>query len=486
MELKDYWQALRHRWGIFVACTLLGVLAASMLTLMTPKVYEARTELFVAPEAGSNTSELMQGSAFVVDRVKSYVQVMDRQLVLGPVIEDLGLDMSVSQLSDQVSATAIEETVVVVITATSDSAEEAALIANGVAAEFVDLAPSLEPSRAGQTGVVRVTVTDPARVPSAPISPRPIFNLALGLLLGLALGMAAAVAREALDRRVKDEADVKALTLVPVLGHIPVDDDAADHPVIVGAAQHGLRAEAVRQLRTNMQFLDVPSQERSYVVTSSVPGEGKTLTSVNLAITLAEMGQRVCLLEADLRRPTGAEYLGLEGAVGLSHVLIGSANWRDMMQPWGSGLDVMLAGAVPPNPSDLLASDAMDELMDALEAAYDTVIVDAPPLLPVADAAILARRCTGAIVVVGFGRRAVNRRGLTESLEILDTIGARVLGVVLNKVPVRGPHGRPLSPYAPTLAATSRQQRRGKHKARGATPAGSESLPAAKSIPQSS
>lgn len=448
MELKDYMQALRQRWRLFAACVLLGVLLAAVFTLVVPKTYEARTEVFVAPQAGSSSSELMQGSDFVRDRVKSYVQVIDSDVVLAPVIEDLGLDMSIDELSDHVSATVVEETVVVAISVDSGSAEEAAQIANSVAAEFESIAPSLEPRRADDSGVVRVTVTDPARVPLTPTSPRPILNLALGLLLGLAAGIAAAVGRETLDRRVKQEHDVRALTVAPVLGHIPLDPEAANDPVLRESARQGLRAEALRQLRTNMEFLEVATPERSFVITSSIPGEGKSVTAINLAITLAELGRKVCFLEADLRRPSAAEYLGLEGAVGLTHVLIGAAEWEDMVQPWSPNLDVMLAGAIPPNPTDLLAGHAMDELLTTLETAYDVVIVDAPPLLPVTDAAILAKRCTGAIVVVGFGSKAVNRQGLSEAIGSLETIEARVLGVVLNRVPTKGQHGRTAAHYS--------------------------------------
>lgn len=448
MELKDYWSALRQRWFTVAMCTVVGVLVAALATLAAPRVYEARTELFVAPEAGSSTSELAQGSSFVLDRVKSYVQVINRDLVLAPVIEELGLDVTVGELSDDVSASVIEETVVVVVTVQSGSAAESAQIADAVAAEFVDVAPSLEPRRADESGVVRVTVTDPAREPLSPVSPQPILNLALGFLVGLAVGLAAAVARQALDRRVKSEIDVKTLTDAPVMGHIPADPTAVDHPLVVGAAQYGIRAESLRQLRTNLQFLNVGSSRRSYVLTSSMPGEGKTVTSLNLAVTLAEAGQRVCLLEADLRRPAGAHYLNLEGSIGLTDVLIGSAAWGEVSQPWAPRLDVILAGPIPPNPSDLLASEAMDDVMHAIEEAYDVVIVDAPPLLPVTDAAILAKRCTGAIVVVGFGRKAVTRQELADSFEILATVDAKILGVVLNKVPKKGPHGRAHTYYS--------------------------------------
>lgn len=474
MELKDYVQALRQRWRLFVACVVLGILVASVITLLLPKSYEASAEIFVAPQVGSTSSELMQGSDFVQDRVKSYVQVIDSNVVMAPVIDDLGLDMSVDDLSDHVSATVIEETVVVRITVDSASADEAAQIANSVASQFESIAPSLEPRRADDSGVVTVTVTDPARVPKGATSPRPILNIALGLLIGLAAGIAAAVGRETLDRRVKQESDVRALTTAPILGHIPSDPDATTDPILGERARQGLRAEALRQLRTNMEFLEVSAPERSFVITSSIPGEGKSVTAVNLAITLAELGRKVCLLEADLRRPSVADYLGLEGAVGLTHVLIGAADWQDMLQTWSPNLDVMLAGAIPPNPTDLLAGPAMDELLTTLESEYDVVIVDAPPLLPVTDAAILAKRCTGAIMVVGFGDQAVNRQGLTQALESLETIEARVLGLVLNKVPTKGQHGRPAAHYSyetkPTVNLSGSREATSADDVEGATP----------------
>jgi polysaccharide biosynthesis transport protein len=442
LELKDYLRALRIRWFIVVVFTLAGVLLGAGATLASPRVYEASTELFVAPEGGTTSSELVQGSSFVLGRVKSYVRVIDRELVLGPAIEELDLDQTVPELSEDVSAYVVEETVVVVVTARSGDAEEAARIADGVAAEFVRVAPSLEPQPADDRGVVRITVIEPASVPSAPISPRPVLNLALGLLVGLTAGVAGAVVLQALDRRVRTESDVRELTSAPVMGYVPADPTAPDNPLITHNAQRSVRAEALRQVRTNLQFLDLPVDRRSFVVTSSMPAEGKTLTAINLALTLAQAGQRVCFVEADLRRPKAAEYLHLEGVVGLTNALLGSVQWSDVTQPYAANLDVLLAGVIPPNPSELLASAAMDNVLHGLEDAYDVLVVDAPPLLPVTDAAILAKRCSGAIVVVGFGRRAVSRQDLSASLEILSTVDARLLGVVLNRVPMKGLHGR--------------------------------------------
>lgn len=438
MELKDYLLALRKRWYVVAACTLLGVLGAAAVTWATPRVYESRVELFVSPRTGASGSELVQGSTYVMDRVKSYARVINSEAVLAPVIDELRLDATVAELSERVTATAVEDTVVVVVTARAGSADSAATIAQAVSDRFIAVAPTLEP-QLDDDGVVQVSVIGRAMPPSGPISPQPSLNLALGLMLGVAAGVAGAVARQAMDRRVQTEEEIRAVTGAPVLGHIPRDPSTGQAPVL-GTGWSSDRVEAFRRVRTNLQFLDVPRDGRSYVVTSGLAGEGKTLTALNLALRLAEAGQRVCFVEADLRRPTAAAYLRLEGAAGLSHVLIGAVERRQVTQKYAGALDVVLAGTVPPNPAELLAGNAMRDLVQELEAEYDVVVLDAPPLLPVTDAAVLATWCSGAIMVVAVGRGALTRNDLAESVQNLHSAGAQLLGVVVNKVPL--PRGR--------------------------------------------
>lgn len=460
MELRDYWRVLRHRWHILVVCTLVGVLVASLATLLVPRRYEATSQLFVAPDLGSSSSELMEGSDFLLERVKSYVEVIDKAVILGPVVDGLGLQVPVGELSERVSATVVPETVVLRVTVEDESAEQAARIANAVTEEFVAAVPMLEPERADRSALVKITVVDPARVPLEPVAPQPVLNHLLGLLAGVALGLVAAIGREALDRRIKGEDGVKGVTDAPVMGGIPVDRSVVGQPVISVRNAHSARAEALRQLRTNLHFLDVPQGRRSFVITSSVHGEGKTLTALNLAITMASGGSRVCLVEADLRRPQGAHYLGLDGSVGLTDALIGTAEWSSVVQEYRPGLDVILAGTLPPNPSDLVASAAMEQLIRRLQSAYDYVLVDAPPLLPVTDAAVLSKRCAGAIVVVGCGRRAITATELAHSLQMLTTIGARTLGVVLNKLPQKPDTTLATYPTTPTRSGAGRHSRR--------------------------
>ena len=174
------------------------------------------------------------------------------------------------------------------------------------------------------------------------------------------------------------------------------------------------------------------------VVTSSLPGEGKSTTATNLAIALAQAGKSVCLIDADLRRPMVGEYLGLDRAAGLTTALVGAADISDLLQPWGSDrLCVLTSGQIPPNPSELLGSTEMRELLAGLEKDFDSIIIDAPPLLPVTDAAVLSQHVGGVVLVAGSQK--IRQQDLAKSLKALEMVGANLLGVVLNWLPVKGP-----------------------------------------------
>ena len=195
--------------------------------------------------------------------------------------------------------------------------------------------------------------------------------------------------------------------------------------MILRSEPHSASSEAVRRLRTNLQFIDVVNRPRSVVISSSIPDEGKSTIAINLAVALADTGARVILIDADLRQPSIAEYIGIEGSVGLTTVLIGRADVEDIVQPFGtSTLDVLPTGPIPPNPSELLGSPAMAGLLDRLTATYDMVLLDSPPLLPVTDAAVLSKLAGGVLLVVGADR--IHRPQLQETLVSLETAGAHL------------------------------------------------------------
>lgn len=432
MELSEYFRALRVRWRWVVAGLLIGVIGAGAVVLTTSPVYEASTELFVSTKQATDGTDLYSGSSFSQQRVKSYTEIVTTPRVLAPVIDRLGLSESPDRLAAMISVNAPVDTVLVDIAVRDTDAARAARIANAVSDSFVSVVGELERT-ANEPSPVRISSVRDATTPTSPVLPATAFDLAIGVLLGLIAGAVAAMVRHATDTVVRGERDLGEVLDTTILGEIPFDRQAADNPTLIRQPQ-GSRAEAFRALRTNLQFVEATGPLRSVVVTSSVPKEGKSTSAINLALSLVDSGMKVVVVDADLRRPRIAHYLGLIDTVGLTTVLVGRIDVSDALQRWGGGqLYVLTAGDIPPNPSELLGAPAMTELLRRLEDEFDLVILDAPPLLPVTDGALLSAKATGAVMVASSGR--VRREQLARAVRSLDTAGARLLGVVLNLLP---------------------------------------------------
>ena len=469
MELKDYIRVIRKRWQIIVAVMLVVLAGAALATALSPKIYEAQTRLFVSTSGSSDSSALLSGSNFTQQRVKSYADVITTPNVLDPVIKTLRLNTTAAKLGDQVTATVPLDTVLIDVAVQNTDPRVAAEVADAVGRQFTSTVADLESVNKGQSSPVKVTVVSAPTVPTTPISPKPARNLALGVVLGLLLGLGLALLRDLLDTSIKNEKDCALVTDATVIGGIAFDPEATKNPLIVQADPHSPRAEAFRTLRTNLQFVDAANHPRSIVFTSSVPDEGKTTTTANLAITMAAGGARICVVEGDLRRPRLLEYMGMDGSLGLTNVLIGQAGLEDVLQQFAdSGVFVVGAGSVPPNPSELLGSAAMIETLRELESRFDVVIIDTPPLLPVTDAAVLSTIVGGTVMVVGAGR--VDRDHLAKSLQSLEAVNGRLLGLVLNMIPTKGTDGyyyyhQGYAPESERAAKSSRPRAKEREKA---------------------
>lgn len=437
MDVQEYMRILRRNWIFVTALTLLGILAGGALSILTHPTYTAETQLFVATQSSGSVTELQQGNSFSQARVQSYVKTVASPLVLQPAIDSLGIDTSAAELAERVTASTDLNTVLINIAVSDGSPVQAAAIAQAVAASLIDTVDTLEKPKSGGASPVSLSVTKPAVAPLAASGPNTRLNLAVGAFAGLVVGCAGALLRSRLDTRVRGESDLRHVTDVPVLGGIAFDQDATKKPLLTQAAFQSPRAESFRQLRTNLQFANVSAHAKTVLVTSSIPGEGKSTTATNLAIALAQSGQSVCLVDADLRRPMVNEYLGLDGNVGLTTALLGTADVLDVVQSWGEdSLFVVTSGMIPPNPSELLGSQEMVSIIERLEQSFDAVVVDAPPLIPVTDAAVLAQHVGGVIMVAGV--HTVRRQEIDRSLNALQLVGAAVLGLVLNRVPIKG------------------------------------------------
>jgi succinoglycan biosynthesis transport protein ExoP len=440
VELKDVVQALRNGWWLLVIGLLVGLAAAGVATWRTTPLYSSSTQLFVTTTGAEDSSTAYQGNLFSQQRVASYAQLITGDQLAGRVVEQLALDEAPDSLAADITATASPDTVLLDVTVTRPSATEARDIAAAVGEEFAAMVTELETPEGGSSATVKVTVTEEAEVVTAPITPNTPRNLVLGVLVGLLAGAGAAVARERLDNTIKTPDDVARLAGVSLVGALAEDAALNEEHIVNDDDAYSETAEAYRQIRTNLQFLDVDDPARTIVITSSLPGEGKTTVAVNLAIVLAQSGARVALVEADLRRPRVTRYLGMISGAGLSNVLAGTARYDELTQPYGDGrLTVLAAGPMPPNPSEMLGSKLMRSLLAEAREENDFIIIDAPPLLPVTDAAVLSVAADGAIIVARHG--VTTRAQLQQAASNLKRIDAKLLGVVLNRIPPKAAEG---------------------------------------------
>ncbi|WP_066293805.1 polysaccharide biosynthesis tyrosine autokinase [Arthrobacter sp. B6] len=447
MDLREYLRILRRHWIAIAAATLIGLLIGGGAAVLSKPTYTAETQLFVAIQSSGSVQELQQGNTFSQARVQSYVKTVGSPVVLQPAIDALGLNTTAQDLATRVKATTDLNTVLINISVDDQSPVQAAAIAQAVANSLVDAIDALEKPKNGGTSPVALSVITPAVAPEAPSAPNTRLYLLLGLVLGLAAGMAVSVLRSTMDNRIRGEADLRRITDAPLLGGITFDPEAVKKPLLTQAASQSPRAESFRQLRTNLQFADISGRAKTVLVTSSLPGEGKSTSATNLAIALAQAGQAVCLVDADLRRPMVNEYLGLDRNAGLTTALVGVADVNDLLQPWGDdNMYVLTSGQIPPNPSELLGSNEMASLIERLEASFDSIIIDAPPLLPVTDAAVLSQHVGGVVVVVGSHK--LKHQDLEKSLNALKMVGSNLLGIILNRLPTKGPDSYSYSYYS--------------------------------------
>ncbi|MFJ5963056.1 polysaccharide biosynthesis tyrosine autokinase [Pseudarthrobacter oxydans] len=447
MDLREYLRIIRRDWILILATTLVGLFVGGSISVLTKPTYTAETQLFVAISNSGSAQELQQGNTFSQARVQSYVKTVGSPLVLQPAIDSLGLDTTPEALSSRVKATTDLNTVLITISVSDQSPVQAAATAQAVANSLITTIDVLESPKNGGSSPVTLSIIKPATAPTEPSAPNTRLNLVIALLGGFAAGLITALLRSALDVRIRGEADLRRVTDLPLLGGISFDQDATKKPLITQALAQSPRNESFRQLRTNLQFANVAGKAKSVLVTSSLPGEGKSTTATNLAIALAQAGQSVCLIDADLRRPMVGEYLGLERNAGLTTALLGALDVNDLLQPWGEdNLYVLTSGQIPPNPSELLGSEAMQNLLAQVEESFDAVIIDAPPLLPVTDAAVLSQLVGGVVLVIGTQK--VRQHDVEKSLGALELVDAAVLGVVLNRLPSKGPDAYSYSYYS--------------------------------------
>ncbi len=429
MDLVSYVAMLRRRWLAVVLCLVAGAGGGWYIGHTTAKVYSATARCIVSIPGTRNLSDQLQGAQLSGTFVATYAKIATSRAVASRVVQDLDLPQSPAAVQGHLSASSESDTYLIDISATGNTPEQAKVFADAGARALTEVVQGLE---ARNPDPVQVQLVDVADLPTSPVSPRTRLDLAVGVILGLLAGLLVAALVETLDRTVKTASQADAAFSAPLLGLVPRHRGTS---LALVRDERGPLGEPYRSLRTAIRFLDPDRPLRTLLVTSATPGDGKTTTAANLAIALALSGEHVVIVDADLRRATLAESLGLERAIGLTSLILGSASLAEVLQEWDTGLDVLASGPLPPNPSEILGSQLFHQVLRELADIADIVIIDAPPVLPVADAVALSAHVDGVILVARHGETL--RNAAHEARRRLDTVGANVVGYVLNAVPAR-------------------------------------------------
>lgn len=446
MDIQDYVRILRQRWYVVVISAVTAVLIVFGVSLMHVPMYETSTRLFVYPQS----------------RVASYAQMMKGGVLIERTLESQDLEMTKPELAEKINATAVPNTMLVRLSVVDQDPERAQKIATSLSNEFVGLVGELEASeteepdgtvgvpdgagtlrpglvpQAGGTDVPaeffeptpRVTIETPATVPVEVPTDRQS-NLVLAGLVGLLVGVALAVFRDLMDKTVRDSKAAASVTGSGVVGTVPIDPNSAT-PLAFGASGPELPvAQNYRRLSANLLHRRT-SSPTVLMVASPNAGEGAYETAVNTALALAEAGRGVCLVETELRTPRLAETFDVAQEGGLAAILSGEKNLNDALTPSGyRGLTVLPAGEATANPSESLASSLMRQAINDIRGRYEYVVLTAPAMLPLADAAVLAAMSDCVLLVV---RRAKTTKAqLSAATEALNGVGADIVGVVLTE-----------------------------------------------------
>ena len=505
VDLRRFVEVLRRRRALIAIVVLVLVTATTTLSLLQPEVYEAEAKVLVAPRGTgllSSDSQLRLDPAVVVE---TEVEVLRSDPVVAAVEEQLGP-------VDTAAAERVGETLMIAVRAKSTDARRAAEVADAYARSYMDLrmqqalderesagrpmqeriaglqqeidaldiaieeAPpdsrdalvrsrdvllveqaryterleELEITASADSGGVQLV--SPAQVPESPVSPKPVRNALLAMVGGLLLGIGLASVLEVLDESVKTRDELRAATDgLPVLGAIPRFDGANGPPLLEDGTVVG---EAYRMLRTSIQLLGVDRPIRTVLVTSPASGEGKTTTVANLAMVLTSVGQRVVVVDCDLRRPKLHEAFGRSNRTGFTSLLLDDGAHDDALQPVSEDgrLVLVASGLSSPNPSELLASKRAAKVFFDLQSRFDMVLIDCPPVLAVTDATLLAAWVDATVLVAAAG--VTSRKQLRSAIEVLRQVDAPLKGTVLNRATI---DRAPAYPYGPDRGEADRR-----------------------------
>lgn len=497
MELREYVGLLRKWLWLIFLCTVVAGAGAYFVSKRTTPIYEASSTLRVNQAANPATSAVYADVLTSERLARTYASLLTSRPVLEETARRLGIEAKT--LSSGVSVTPVRDTLLLQIRVEGPNPQLIAEAANVLPQVFIDkdreqqlgqvakyrdtlqgeidatladltrtsdelvkttdsnertrleaslaqyrttysslLANAQQAKLAEAQSTNNLVVAEPAAVPEAPIRPRTLTNTLLAAVIGALVAIGAAFLIEYLDDTVKTADDVNRVADLSTLGAIArLKEAGGTRQLIAWLKTKAPESESYRTLRTNIQFSSVDNPVKTLLVTSSSPGEGKSTTTANLAVVLAQTGQKVIVVDTDLRRPVLHKVFEVPNNTGLTTALLGDATQASahLQVTEIENLSVLTSGPIPPNPSELLGSHRMKTLVETLSGLADIVIFDSPPVLAVTDAAVLARQVDGVLLVADAGH--TKEHALAAAANELQKTGGNLLGVALNRLDAR-------------------------------------------------
>ena len=441
MNVADLLRAVKKHLISELVIFVVVVGATVGVTLNTTPSYSAETELMAqyeslstGPSSGSSSQSAYSQAQALAAQVATLPNMVMVDSVLQPVIDDLGLHESVSQLREKITAEAVESSTLLDLSVSDSDPQRAAKIVEALA-DSLNAQMSGTANGSQATSPMRLTVVKKATVPTTPDSPNVLANIAIGVAAGIVLAVLGAVILEMSKKTIETEDDVRSCIDSPILASIPKSPTLRGNVPAVIAKPAGHAAEEIRRLATNLAFVVLDRSEESnvLVVTSSTPAEGKTTIAANLAAAYAERGESVLLMDADIRHPSVGSFLNLSSSVGLISLLTKQAASETVIQKyWKPNFHVLPVEDRPTNPALLVQSKTMKSFIKQASAHYDHVIIDTAPMSVANDAAAFSKNGATVLLVVSLGVAA--KKSLRDVVQEFNVIGSQISGVALNMV----------------------------------------------------
>jgi succinoglycan biosynthesis transport protein ExoP len=423
---------------MIVACPIAAAIAAGIVSFLLPPVYEAKVDVVVRPAQLLPSTDPNAPSISSAQILATYALLMTERPLLNKVIADLGLKITPDELGKEIKVTPDPLATVLHVSVQDTNRFLATDVANTLVADFISQVKQIQqgetqtPNSRTQDNLV---IASPAVLPDKPVSPNKSLNVAIAFAAGLVLAIGLAFLLDYIDQSIKNDDDLTArLGLIPI-GHLrfaPAGKGRRGELVTLDTESHA--SEAFKALRTSLLFSTMGREVKTIVVTSAEIGEGKSRTAANLAIVLAEAGYRTLLIDADFRRTSQHRIFDKNRNIGLSNLIVQDASEEAAITPDEAvpNLWILTSGPTPSNPSELLGSGRMKELLARLGYYFAYLIIDTPPVNTVTDALITAAGASGTVLVVEQGRTTFP--AVKRAMQMLDRTGAHTLGVVMNKV----------------------------------------------------